>query len=62
MQHNLERPGFIYGTWQHISLNDKQISQAKTASKATTVLLLSKGEEVLTVLENGQLNLRDLLN
>lgn len=34
-----------------------QISQAKTASKATVALLLSKGEEVLTVLENGPLNL-----
>lgn len=40
----------------------KRISQAKTASKATTALLLSKGDEVLTVLENGQLNLSDLVN
>lgn len=55
MQHNLERLSFIFFffTWQDDSLNDKQISQAKTASKAPTEPLLSKGEEVLTVPEKG---------
>lgn len=32
-----------------LSLNDKQMSRAKTASEATTALVSSKGEEDLTV-------------
>lgn len=42
-------------------INNK-ISQAKTASKATPALLLSKGEEALIVQENGRPKLTDSLD